>query len=228
MVARPPARLDTCQHVSGPSLFRYASWCAYANGAFAVAGFAFIAAFLAAGGPFHFLSDLAFFASALALVPIPWVLHQLGHTRVATLSLFGTVVGLLGALGTAVLQASVLLKATSSEQQSAPITIAFGAIGVWMIISNHLARADGTLPSGLAWLGVIAGVGLVLAAVVLGLQGFRTSDPAALPHADPLTGLGLTLSVIAHLASLTWAIWLGRALRDVGRLVRPAAAASRA
>lgn len=214
--------------MSGPSLFRYASWCAYANGAFAVVGFAFIAASLAAGGAFHFLSDLAFLASALALVPIPIVLHQLGHTRVATISLVGAIVGLVGALGTVAFQASVLLGATSSEQQSAPITIAFGAIGVWMIISNHLARADGTLPSGLAWLGVTAGVGLVLAATVLGLQGFRTSDPSALPRAEPLTAAGLTLSVLAHLASLTWAIWLGRALHDVGRVVRAAPSASRA
>lgn len=212
----------------GPSLFRYASWCAYANGTFAVVGFVLIAAFLAAGGPFHFLSDLAFFASALALVPIPWVLHQLGQTRLATLSLVGTSVGLIGALGTVVLQAAALLQATTSEQQSAPLTIAFGAIGVWMIISNYLARADRTLPGGVAWLGVIAGVGLVLAAVTLGFQGFRTSDPAALPHSDPLTGAGLALSVIAHFASLTWAIWLGRALRDVGRLARPGAAVVRA
>lgn len=213
--------------MGGPWL-RYASWCAYANGALAVAGFALIAASLVAGGVFHFLSDLAFSGSALALVPIPWVLHRLGHTRAARLSLLGAIVGLVGALGTVVVQASVLLQAASSEQQSAPITIAFGAIGVWMIISNHLARTDGTLPSRLAWLGVIAGVGLVLAAVVLGLQGFRTSDPTALPGSDALTGVGLALSVIAHLASLTWAIWLGRALRDAERLVSPAAATATA
>ncbi len=211
--------------MSRTSLLSFASWCAYANGVLAVVGFALIATFFVLGGQFHLWSDLAFFVSALALVPIPWVLHQLGHGRTARLSVLGVSVGVLGTLATVAIQASSFLRMTTMEQDSAPITIAFGAIGVWMIISNHLGRVDGTLSSGLAWLGVAAGIGLVLAAVVLGLQGFKTSDPAALPHADPLTAAGLVVSVLAHFASLTWAIWLGRALSGIGRATARAAMA---
>lgn len=215
--------------MSRASLLQFASWCAYANGVLAVVGFAAIAAFFVADGQFHLWSDLAFFFSAVALVPIPWVLNQLGHAHAARLSVLGVSLGALGTLASVAIQASVLLGTTTLEQGSAPITIAFGAIGVWMVISNHLGRVDGTLSGGLAWLGVAAGVGLVLAAIILGLQGFRTSDPAALPQSDQVTAAGLVVSVVAHAASLTWAIWLGRLLGGVSRAIpRVARAKARA
>ncbi len=130
------------------------------------------------------------------------------------------IVGIAGTLASVGAQVSALLTLAPSDRQSAPVIIAFGAIGVWMVISNQLARVERTLPSGLAWLGVVAGVGLIVAAVVLGLQGFRTSDPAALPTSDPGLAAGLALSVLAHVASLTWAIWLGRALGAAGAPLR--------
>lgn len=196
---------------------RYASWSAYANGAFALIGFALTAVSAVGGGPVPLLRDLAFFVSTLALLPIPVVLHRLGQGRAVAVSVLGAVVGVFGALFTVVVQASTLLGATPGEERSGPLIVAFAAIGVWMVISNHLARVSRTLSAGLAWLGVAAGVGLVLAAAVLAVQGFPTSDPLAVPRADPVTALGLVLSVLAHFASLVWALWLGRALQGIAR-----------
>lgn len=211
----PPRLLPvTVPAVRGAWLVGYAGWSAYANGAFAVIGFALTAASALGGDSFRLLRDLAFLVSTLALLPIPIVLHQLEQGRAAAVSALGALVGVVGALFTVLVQASSLAGTTTSDQ-SAPLTLGFGAIGVWMVVSNHLARVSRTLSEGLAWLGVAAGVGLVLAAAILALGGFATSDPAALRGADPVTAVGLVLSVLAHFASLTWALWLGRALRRI-------------
>ena len=155
----------------GAWFVRYAGWSAYANGAFAVIGFALTAASAFGGDSFHLLRDLAFLVSTLALLPIPIVLHQLEQGRAVAVSALGALVGVVSALFTVLVQVSALA-GTPTGDQGGPLTLGFGAIGVWMVVSNHLARVSHTLSMGLAWLGLAAGAGLVLAAVVLALGGF--------------------------------------------------------
>ncbi len=77
------------------------------------------------------------------------------------------------------------------------VTFVFGAYGVSLLIFGWLAASSGIFPRGLAWTGIVAGLGYVLVTTgfILGEQN------------HPLTYIGGAISVIAY---PVWAFWLGR------------------
>ncbi len=79
------------------------------------------------------------------------------------------------------------------------VPVAFGVIGVWLVLNNYLGRNSGTLPSGLIWVGIAAGGAFVLVIVGFLLGG----------QEHPLAAAGGLTAVICY---PLWAVWFGRLL----------------
>lgn len=107
-------------------------------------------------------------------------------------------------LAASILQILLVLRVVKLELTLVAVPAAFGVVGVWLLLNSYLALANRTLPSGLAWVGMVAGVGYIL--VILGfLLGGQQ---------HPLTAVGGLTAVISY---PIWAIWIGALLLS-GRL----------
>jgi len=83
------------------------------------------------------------------------------------------------------------------EQEIHPVLIANAVIGIWLITNGIMARVGSNLPQGLAWLSILAGIGLVLIIV-----GFWIGGQEHL--------LTTVSGLITFIGILIWAIWLGK------------------
>jgi hypothetical protein len=97
---------------------------------------------------------------------------------------------------TAVLQALLVFRAIEYERTLAALLSAGGAVGIWLVLANLLARASGALPSGLALTGVVAGAGYVVLVI-----GFRLGG-----RGHPLFRGGSGLATVGY---MVWGSSLG-------------------
>src|SRR5215216_5136056 len=93
-------------------------------------------------------------------------------------------------------QALLVFGVLEFEQEIHPVLIANAVIGIWLITNGMMARVGSNLPQGLAWLSVVAGIGLILIIV-----GFWVGGQESL-----LTIVG---GILSFIGILIWAIWLG-------------------
>ncbi len=177
----------------------FIGWSAYVSAAANILGFVTLIAFFAVGEPFGVINDLTTIILALSMVPLAFVLHKL-HRRAAPRLSFGAfVIGVLAMATTAALSALLVLGLVEVELTLVASPVAFGVIGVWLVLNSYLGRSSGTLPKGLVWVGIVAG-----GAFVLVIIGFLLGGPQ-----HPLAAVGGLTAVICY---PVWAVWFGRLL----------------
>lgn len=177
----------------------FIGWAAYLSAAANIVGFFTLIAFFSVGEPFGAINDLTTVILALSMVPLAFALHKL-HQRIAPrLSLGAFVVGVLAMVTAAALSALLVLGLVELELTLVASPFAFGVIGVWLALNSYLGRSSGTLPSGLIWVGIVAGAGFVLVIVGFLLGGQQ----------HPLAAVGGLTAVTCY---PIWAVWFGRLL----------------
>jgi hypothetical protein len=174
-------------------------WSAYLSAAATVINFVTLAAFFAVGEPFGVINDITTVIHALSMVPLAFVLLDLHRRTAPRLSLGAFVIGVLAMLSAAALSALLVLGLVEVELTLVAVPVAFGVIGVWLVLNNYLGRNSGTLPSGLIWVGIAAGGAFVLVIVGFLLGGQQ----------HPLAAAGGLTAVICY---PLWAVWFGRLL----------------
>jgi hypothetical protein len=177
----------------------FVGWSAYVSAAANILGFVTLIAFFAVGEPFGVINDLTTVILALSMVPLAFVLHRLHQRTAPRLSVGAFVFGIFAMVSAAVLQALLVLGLVRFELTLVAVPVAFGVIGLWLVLNSYLGRNSGTLPSGLIWIGIIAGSALVLVLVGVLLGGPQ----------HPLAAVGGLTAVICY---PVWAIWFGRLL----------------
>jgi len=173
-------------------------WAAYLSAAATLVTFVTGILFFTVGQPFGTIQDAASALQVLLMLPIALVLYSLFRSRAPALSLLATVVGIAGILVAGGLQVLLVFRLVRFESTIRTGLTAGGAIGVWLVVTGALSLASGTVPSGLAWSGIVAGGGYVLLVIGFWLGGQR----------HPLFWGGSLAVVIGY---AVWAVWLGHA-----------------
>jgi hypothetical protein len=163
--------------------------------------------FFTLGERFGKLNDAVSVLQMLLTLPVSAGLFLLIRHGGVGLALFTTVVGAIGMLVAAVLQALLVFNIVRYEQTIAAILTAGGGIGLWLLLANVLALNAAALPSSLAISGVAVGVGYILVAL-----GFRIGG-----QEHPLSYVGAVLVTVGY---SIWSVWLGW-LFTSGKLALP-------
>ena len=163
--------------------------------------------FFTLGERFGKLNDAVSVLQMLLMLPVSAGLFLLIRHGGIMLALLATIVGAIGMLVAAVLQALLVFNVVRYEQTIAAVLTAGGAIGLWLLLADILALNVAALPSGLAISGIVVGVGYILVAL-----GFRIGG-----QEHPLSYTGAMLVTVGY---SIWSIWLGW-LFTSGRLTLP-------
>ena len=180
-------------------------WAALLSAAATIATMVTALLFFTVGERFGKINDAISVVQMAMMLPVALAIFVLRPAAATSLALLAAVVGVLGMVVTAVLQALLVFGVVKYEQTITAVLSAGGAIGLWLIMTNVLALSGEILPTGLVAFGIVAGVGYVLATV-----GFYWSG-----QQHPLFYMGGFLIVVGY---SVWATWLGRLLQ-VGSLV---------
>ena len=143
------------------------------------------------------INDSSSVIFSLSLIPLALALHFLYRPLFPSMSLLVTTLGIIAMLAAAILQTLLVFGVLEFEQEIHPVLIANAVIGIWLITNGMMARVGSNLPQGLAWLSVVAGIGLILIIV-----GFWVGGQESL-----LTIVG---GILSFIGILIWAIWLGK------------------
>ena len=177
----------------------FVGWSAYTSAAANIIGFVTLIAFFSVGEPFGVINDLTTVILALSMVPLALMLHKLTQRTHPRLSFGVVAIGVLAMVTAAVLSALLVLGLVAIELTLVASPVTFGVIGVWLVLNSYFGRSSGTLPSGLIWVGIVAGAGYVLVIVGFLLGGQQ----------HPLAAVGGLTAVICY---PIWAVWFGRLL----------------
>jgi hypothetical protein len=181
------------------SFVRFAGWTAYTNAALSIANMVTIMIFFAVGGFWGRLNDTISVFWALSFIPLVVVLYQVNRDDNASLSLATAGIGIGAMLIFAISQSLLALGQVRFEQTLAAVLTMTGVLGLSLLFSSLLARSGETLPTGLFWLTLAYGIGLILGSAGFWLGGQQ----------HPLAMLGF---ITAAFIGPVWAIWLGRLL----------------
>ncbi len=201
-------------------LDRYAVPAAYITGIMSILGFVSLILFFALEAPqastnpqgFHFwgfVSDISGPATMLPLLVVILALHEIERTRAPLLSRIAAAVGVIGALAVTLLQVLLIIKVLPFEQEVGPVVLATAAVGVWLVLSNHLGRVQRILPSRLAWLGIAVGASQVLYPVMFSVLG-GSSFYENIGSNYLLLTISSIILLVSYVGFPVWAIWLGR------------------
>lgn len=182
-----------------PIPFQFAAWSAYLNAISNVVGALALALLFAGYAPFGKVNDASSVFFALSLIPVALAFHQLHRSVAAPSSLVITTIGIVAMLTAAILSALLVFGLAGFGQTLRAVLSANAVIGVWMVCSGILALVGSSLPRGLAWVLIVAGMGLVLIIVGFWIGGQQ----------HPLTAIG---GLVALVGNLIWAVWLGHLL----------------
>lgn len=166
--------------------------------------------------PFGFASDLLpVFAAAATLILVN-VLYGLLSGKARGWSLLGAAFGAVGGLTMLLTNLLFVLHVITLGQQGQYSFLAFAPTGAWLAIVNALARRSGWLSPRLALLGLIVGIGEVVAVVVAipsgALPMLAAGDYATISGNLPLL---ISLSVgflLGLVGGAVWPLGVGRAL----------------
>ncbi|HEX5941535.1 MAG TPA: hypothetical protein VFY66_04625 [Anaerolineales bacterium] len=212
----------------------YVGWSAILSGALDLIGFVFLLLFFALEAPrwiesgepntpplFGTLNDASFIFVALFMIPVAVALNKMNQSQSPTFSLISLVIGMTGMLATAIIQGLYVPRLIQTAQQGILLGTALFLIGLWMILVNALGRAA-NLPQGLARLGIVAGVSIILlplAGIAIGGSAFLDDPSIAL--SNPLFMFAFAAGVLGFsLGYAIWAILLGRLFLS-GKLTMP-------
>lgn len=160
-------------------------------------GFVTLITFFIVGDPFGIMNDVSSVLIVLSALPVLFALHQLHRSAAPTGSLIALIIGVLGGLSAAIFATITII--TRKTTYGDPVSLSYGVFGLSLVLYGCLALTDKLLPRGLAWFGIVAGIGyiLVITGFILGGEN------------HPLTYIGGLAAIIGY---PTWAIWLGRRL----------------
>jgi hypothetical protein len=191
-------------------LFRFAGWSAYVTAVADIIGFVSLFVFFAVGGPAGVINDISSVFLSLSLIPPALAWHHLHRSSFPRLSLVNFAIGMIAMLTTAILQAALVVGKVEFEQSLRPVLAANAVVGLWLVVNGVLAsrglHREGSVPRGLAWVSLVAGIGLILIILGFWIGG----------EAHPLTAVG---GLVAFAGILIWAIWFGKLL--LSERVRP-------
>jgi len=184
----------------------YAGWSALASGGSAIAMIVALAL-----GPLldesvaNALMVVLALVLFLGMIPIAVWLSRVaasapGVARAAAL------VGIAGVLGSVAKAFLVMPHALPMVSAQILETSAFGAIGLWLIVACLIAPLNSSLGRALAILGVVAGLGWLLPAVIM----WAELALGALGDLTPvLEAIRTIAGILAELLYTIWALWLG-------------------
>ena len=131
-------------------------------------------------------------AFAVVVFDLEWLEHPATSTRWFQIAHWAT---LAGAMAPVVLVLGLIARSTFL---SALAVLVIGAcVGVSMLVHNIDGRRAGLLRGWLPWVGIISGVGLILAGIGI---------PLALPP------VGFTGLIVGQVLYIAWGIWMGTTL----------------
>ena len=211
----------------------YVGWSAILSGAIDLIGFVFLLLFFALEAPlwiqsgepdtpplFGTISDASSIFVALFMIPVAVALNKINRSQHPTLSLISLIIGMTGMLATAIIQALYVTRLIQTTQEGVLVGIASAFTGLWMILVNVLGRAA-NLPRGLAWLGIVAGVSIILPVAIIAIGGSAFLDDPSIALSNPLFMFAFAASVLGvSVGYAIWAILLGR-LFLTGKLPMP-------
>jgi hypothetical protein len=180
-------------------LVSYAHRFAFLAGAAWVLGFVALFIFFAVGGIFGPINDAISVLQYLFLIPVALALFHLLAERAPLVSFGAAAVGIVAMFSIAALQALLVVGFLRFEQTLRPILILAGIVGLWWLANSIVSLAHGMLSAGVAWVGVVVGVGSLL-----GMIGFLMGG-----REHPLAAMGL---LVVAISAPIWAFWLGRVL----------------
>lgn len=149
-------------------------------------------------------------------------LYLIERSSAPGLSLIGSAIGIVGMLAVVLFQVLLIIKVVPFEQEVGLVLLATAAVGLWLILVNHLGRRQGSLPSRLAWLGIAVGASFVLEPVMLSAAGGAAAWRNAMSNYLLLIGGGV-IFLVSYVGFPVWAIWLGRVFLTTDVIVENAA-----
>lgn len=183
------------------SILSLAAWAAVLNGAATILSTISLIVFFAVGGVWGPISDGASVLWALSLLPLVLLLYGMHRPFASSLSLLVAAAGVGAILLFASLQSLLVVGVVSFEQTVGTVLALTGVIGIWLLVNGLLSLVALSLPSGLAWAAVVAGIAYLLSAVGFGLGG----------QEHPLAAVGF---LVAAVAGPLWTFWLARLLAN--------------
>lgn len=183
------------------SMLRLTAWAAVLNGAATITSTVSLMLFFAVGGVWGPISDGASVLWALSFLPLVWLLYRMHNPFTSSLSLLAAAAGLGAILLFASLQSLLVLGVVSFEQTVGTVLALTGVIGIWLLVNGLLSFVALSLPSGLSWVVIAAGIAYLLSAVGFGLGG----------QEHPLAAAGF---IAAAVAGPVWTFWLARLLAN--------------
>lgn len=145
-------------------------------------------------GPINDLTGVILF---LLFIPIALALHRIFQTAFPLLSLIATVIGIAAMLIFAILQLALVFGMVRFEQSLPYVLLTSGLVGIWLFANGVLSMQSGNFPIGFSWLGIVAGLGLIVTLIAFWIGGQQ----------HPLTAIGYFVSLFAM---PVWCFWLAR------------------
>jgi hypothetical protein len=186
-------------------LLSIASWSAYLSAFATILTFITGILFFTVNGPFGKINDISSIFQLLFMIPLAITLYQPLPANMRALGLIAALIGIGGMLFAAYGQLLLVFGKIDFEE-SMKYFPAGAAIGIWLIATYFIANTYDLFTTGLAWIGIIAGVSyivIVLAFLIKGQQNivFYIS--------------GLVLGISYPL----WALWLGHLIGSGGMMI---------
>lgn len=144
----------------------------------------------------------------LSMMPLALALDRMYAARNPTLSRIALVIGLGSMVLLALAGITVIAQAVGlvSFSEPSPGTGPFGIgliaplfVGLWLVLVGYLGLQQASLPSGLNWIGILAGAGYIVGISIFILSGYE----------NPIVWVSW---LVAGIAYPIWAIWFGRVL----------------
>src|SRR5262245_45024282 len=96
------------------------------------------------------------------MLPVAMALHLLLRSQAPVRSAWAAVAGTLGMSADGTLQSLLEAHGLTFQQVNIPTTVASAGLGVWLLMAKYAALGYTVFPRGVAWAGLIAGLGFVV------------------------------------------------------------------
>ena len=153
---------------------------------------------------------------ALSFLPvaIAFYLASRTHATIASAAIFA--VGIVAMAGSISLEVAAAVGRVGLDQYTAAYLPVYGAVGVWLVLSEALVLLESAFTRGPLILGIVVGACWFGANLFFAAGGVPAPDQAATNDA---ADAGRVLLLVGVAAQPFWGLWLARAFR---RLVAPA------
>lgn len=146
----------------------------------------------------------------LGMIPIAMWIHSSVVAREAgtgvALSRAAEIIGIVGMTISAIVALLVLPRWIPTVQGQILTTSALGVIGLWLLVANILALRLRLFNRVLAALGALAGLGLLLSAIVMWVELGAGNLGDAVSTLENIRMFGMYLGEALY---IIWALWLG-------------------